>query len=1180
MKTVKAINYQFLILLILPALGVAQVPIWTGNMSTEWNEQGNWNTGTIPLTTDSVVIAGNRPNYPVLISDVQIRSLRLQSGSSLTLNGHSLSLSHNLIEDNSYLGLVCLVMNDTADVLIVHRNCTLGSRNSFTNGTVYIKGNLTQNAVANALQSEGTRFVFNGLAEQSVSFSLPNDTYFEDIVLSSGSIVRFNSDVRIQGWLTMEENSRLTQAGSSLETYYASQMPQIASTAVYDVNKTYIAGDIVLAEDCSLPLSTNHLFLTGGSHRSITFNHHRLSVGGDVSVLTDYSVEKHLVMLHSDDFLEVGGNLNVSGANSFSDGVVMVKGNITHGAVAAALQSQHTRFVMNGISAQTITMYPDGYLNDLELASGVQVNLLSNAEIRGLLLMMENSVINQSNSNRVNFTNKLPRLLNGAEYNVYYTYIMGNIVLDEDCELINPISNLIIPSGENRSLRLNGHTLTIGAQLDVQSDYSSWMHVIMDEPGDHFIIRGNAEFGGGNIFQDGTIELGGNLLQKGNSYALQPSGTRFILNGNGNQEINIQSSAYNQSFLNDLVIENSNTILLNNHLYIIGKLIASGQPSVIASVGRRLQCKGLDVSELTFDNTLLILDSNLLTRFDNVTFRNYNPSANQWVINCRQMEDTARNLRFLSTPTTGKYIVGNDQDGGGTSSRLLVIDAIPTYGLDKTATSGGFVIQWMNSPIAVTDEVMINEDEAALIDVLANDSDPDGDEIIVDDIVQPLHGICSIMDRQLHYVPIVNYFGVDSFYYRLKDTFGLFNWGKSIVTISAVNDAPFVAETIPDVGFTEDFGRLFVASLNEVFSDVDNMDLSYGITISGSGITADISYDSLYINSTLNFNGQIEFYVSASDGEFIACDTFLVNVMSVNDPPVIANPISDITYPENFGRVFVANLNDVFNDVDDTVLTFGEATSGAGVTADISNDSLYINSTLYFNGSIDIYVSALDCASTVYDTFTVIVTAVNNPPMSFTLLLPANGDTICQQSVPLVFTWHAPVDPDGDTLSYDLYITGPSLDTVITGVTDTTLSYSDISRFKSNSFYFWWVVVNNDVFTISSTDTFAFYYPALVSVNKDNISLRFTLYQNYPNPFNPNTTITFDLPVSAHIVLKVYNILGQEVRGLIDSKLNPGKHEIVWDGRNDNAQIVATGIYFYKIQAGQYKSTKKMIYVR
>jgi len=86
---------------------------------------------------------------------------------------------------------------------------------------------------------------------------------------------------------------------------------------------------------------------------------------------------------------------------------------------------------------------------------------------------------------------------------------------------------------------------------------------------------------------------------------------------------------------------------------------------------------------------------------------------------------------------------------------------------------------------------------------------------------------------------------------------------------------------------------------------------------------------------------------------------------------------------------------------------------------------------------------------------------------------------------------------------------------------------------------------------------------------------KYALYAAYPNPFNPSATIEFDLPRRSFVILKVYSILGQEVSTLIAKQMNPGKHKYIW-----NANSLASGIYFYRLNANEFNKVKKIILLR
>jgi len=95
----------------------------------------------------------------------------------------------------------------------------------------------------------------------------------------------------------------------------------------------------------------------------------------------------------------------------------------------------------------------------------------------------------------------------------------------------------------------------------------------------------------------------------------------------------------------------------------------------------------------------------------------------------------------------------------------------------------------------------------------------------------------------------------------------------------------------------------------------------------------------------------------------------------------------------------------------------------------------------------------------------------------------------------------------------------------------------------------------------------------------------FAMGQNYPNPFNPSTTIAYDVPDNeihgVRVDLNVYNIRGQVVRKLVDGSVKePGHYVVQWNGKNDNGEAVSSGVYFYRIKAGNFVATRKMVLLK
>jgi len=91
---------------------------------------------------------------------------------------------------------------------------------------------------------------------------------------------------------------------------------------------------------------------------------------------------------------------------------------------------------------------------------------------------------------------------------------------------------------------------------------------------------------------------------------------------------------------------------------------------------------------------------------------------------------------------------------------------------------------------------------------------------------------------------------------------------------------------------------------------------------------------------------------------------------------------------------------------------------------------------------------------------------------------------------------------------------------------------------------------------------------------------KFSLSQNYPNPFNPQTTIEYDIEKDCDVTLKIYNLAGQLIKTLVDEYQTAGPHTITWHGDTDAGQEVASGVYFYRIKAGDKAAIKKMVVLK
>jgi hypothetical protein len=137
---------------------------------------------------------------------------------------------------------------------------------------------------------------------------------------------------------------------------------------------------------------------------------------------------------------------------------------------------------------------------------------------------------------------------------------------------------------------------------------------------------------------------------------------------------------------------------------------------------------------------------------------------------------------------------------------------------------------------------------------------------------------------------------------------------------------------------------------------------------------------------------------------------------------------------------------------------------------------------------------------------------------------------------------------------------------------------------------------NHDLDTIRIPLTLCIDTTTSVDFDENQKQVTFTLFQNYPNPFNPSTVVRYTVgglkrtaadggrPTADNsftpTTLKIYNILGQKVRTLVDEPKRSGSYEVIWDGKDDKGKDVASGIYFYRLTADSYQETKKMVLMK
>ena len=278
----------------------------------------------------------------------------------------------------------------------------------------------------------------------------------------------------------------------------------------------------------------------------------------------------------------------------------------------------------------------------------------------------------------------------------------------------------------------------------------------------------------------------------------------------------------------------------------------------------------------------------------------------------------------------------------------------------------------------------------------------------------------------------------------------------------------------------------------------------------------------------------------------------------------------------------------ILDSTDNGTLILSDPISGTFTYSPIEN----------FNGSDSLTFSVSD--GILLDTGTVNITVVglNDAPSSFALSeqdsVYITMDNFATDSIS--FTWDESIDVDGDELLYDftasLIVNGQvkaeynsSSLTIREMKIDHQSVFDEIFAAQAMFGEIEWDVSVRDSMVEVTSENGALTLgvnasAAVLSINGELLPEVFSLHQNYPNPFNPVTKLRYDLPENGNVNITIYDMLGREVKTLINQTQNAGYRSIIWDATNDYGKPVSAGIYLYQIQAGEYMRTKKMVLLK
>ena len=179
-----------------------------------------------------------------------------------------------------------------------------------------------------------------------------------------------------------------------------------------------------------------------------------------------------------------------------------------------------------------------------------------------------------------------------------------------------------------------------------------------------------------------------------------------------------------------------------------------------------------------------------------------------------------------------------------------------------------------------------------------------------------------------------------------------------------------------------------------------------------------------------------------------------------------------------------------------------------------------------------------------------------------------------------ILSWIIPAK-SSSALKYDIqYADNPEMKNSTT-IHDVNQNYVKVDNLKKGTYY-WRAMSKTGTGSSSNYSAVGTFKTGTVTDVQapDAVPTSFELSQNYPNPFNPSTIINYALPKNSFVTLKIYNVLGEEVKTLVSQEMNAGNYAIEWDGANNNGSKVASGVYIYRITAGNFVSVKKMLLMK
>jgi len=249
---------------------------------------------------------------------------------------------------------------------------------------------------------------------------------------------------------------------------------------------------------------------------------------------------------------------------------------------------------------------------------------------------------------------------------------------------------------------------------------------------------------------------------------------------------------------------------------------------------------------------------------------------------------------------------------------------------------------------------------------------------------------------------------------------------------------------------------------------------------------------------------------------------------------------------------------------------------------------LFVFPSTNWHGQADLYVRAeneFDYSTT--DTLSFDVENVYDPVIPAEMIYPPNGEFIffdsLSDSIRFIWSEGTHIENDiGPDLTYRLRLIQSNASGNIVydfnNLIDTTfLFYPDSTTFNGvNNNYNWTLYTMNE----DSTSGVFFIFIPSASLETETIPIDYKLHSAFPNPFNPTTSINYDLPKNEFVNINVFDLIGREIKTLVNKHQVAGFRSVKWDATDNKGQTVSAGMYIFTIQAGKFRQTKKMVLLK